>query len=106
MPTKKNKPNEEVVLIHNYILDVLMPRLESEAWCVLCVILRHASGWHTEGFELSDQELMKASGIDSMSTINQALQELVNENCIIRNNGNIYALSEKLLTACSEYESN
>ncbi len=67
-------PWEGFTLVHNVVLDEIMPRLSAEGWKVLCVALRQAQDpSSTAG--LSVEQFAQLAGIEELTTTGQAVQE-------------------------------
>lgn len=62
--------------IHNALLDVVMPEISSNAWKVLCFVIRQTDGWNRDEAGIGYTDLMKGTGIKSRATIAAVLEEL------------------------------
>jgi hypothetical protein len=90
---KPFKEADKFTMMHNYLFDVVMPRIKPNAWKVLCCIVRHTVGWLDRygnrklNDQLSYSQLRAKTGIASDQTLNVALTQLVKENLILRTSG-------------------
>lgn len=63
-------------LLHNALLDTIMPLISGNAWKLLCLVVRQTDGWNREEIGLSYRDLLKGMGVGSRSTVSSALTEL------------------------------
>ena len=77
--------------IHNYVFDVIMPRLSPNGWKVLCVAIRQTWGWaaetpleRREWDRISYSQFRKKAGIASDATVRRALKECLESGYILR----------------------
>jgi hypothetical protein len=73
-------PYQRLTLVHNNILDHIMPRLSAEGWKVLCAVLRHTQGHPglaPANGGMSAAQLGERTGIREATVLDGAIQECV-----------------------------
>ena len=78
-----DKPESQFCQLHNSIFDVIMHRLTSNEWKVLCAIFRKTRGWDKFEDDISYSQILGLTGIGSRSTISKALQGLIQKNMVV-----------------------
>lgn len=68
--------NDKVTLIHNVVLDEIMPTLSSDGWKVLCVALRAAHAG-SDAPALSLRQFVAGTGIEEPRSVESAIRECV-----------------------------
>jgi len=88
------------VPVNNLVLDLVLPRLSSNAVKVLLVIMRATVGWRKTSDRLSYSQIKLKTGIGSNATVSRALGELRRKGCVLRTDapggGFEYALNTEL----------
>lgn len=69
----------EYTQMHNYVLDVVMPRLSANGWKVLSFIIRQTRGWRRDESALTYDSIMAGTGIKSRVTVATVIDELLGE---------------------------
>ena len=93
-------PQKEFVQVHNYIFDVIMPRLKPNSFKVLMFIIRKTKGWGKDADRLSYSQLREGTGIASDQTLHKAIVDLCDLNYIsVENDGLLVANNYTLNTA-------
>ena len=87
---------------HNYLYDVVLPKISKNAWATLDFFIRQTDGWGDEEASLSYADIKRGTGIKSDGTISKVIRELISYNYIIVKPGentwepNRYALNADL----------
>ncbi len=63
-------------VLDNFILDRIMPNVSPTEWKVLCFIIRKTVGWHKDEDKLSISQIKDGTGINSRTTISNAVSNL------------------------------
>jgi phage replication O-like protein O len=84
-----DKPERNYTILHNTIFDEIMSKCTSAEWKVLCVILRKTRGWQKDSDFISYSQIRELSGIASNSTIQKAIDGLVEKELIILKVGDV-----------------
>jgi len=79
-------------MVHNYVIDHIMPDLSPNAWKVLCVAIRQTIGWQDEATESGRREsdvitysqFQRQTGIVSRGTLSRALKECLDKGYLLR----------------------
>jgi hypothetical protein len=89
-----NKPLDRppYTMVHNYVLDEMMPTLSPNAWKVLCVAIRQTLGWkdsetasgRKESDVISYSQFMSRTGIRGRATVSRAIGECLDAGCLLR----------------------
>jgi phage replication O-like protein O len=100
---RKLKPFEvgrgNFTMLHNALLDFVMPRLSGSEWKILCYIVRHTTGFQQASdrisysqiaagkFDVGGRQLDAGAGVKSSTTISEALKQLVAAGYIFKTSG-------------------
>ena len=103
------KPFENVdnkyTRVHNYVLDVLMPREQKSTLCVLLVAIRCTVGWQKDADRISLSQFEKRTGL-ARNTVIRALRNCLSQGYLLRfsdDAGNyLYTLNQDFETAAVE----
>jgi hypothetical protein len=79
-------------MVHNHVLDEIMPSLSPNAWKVLCVAIRQTLGWvddesptgRKQRDVISYSQFMEKTGIGSRATLARALSECLDRQVLRR----------------------
>jgi hypothetical protein len=74
--------------VHDALFDVVMPRLSGNEWKILCYILRQTRGWQRVTKEVSLRQIRQETGIGSLTTVQKAVDSLVDKEHIKATRGN------------------
>ncbi len=70
-------------IVHNIVIDKIMPTLTGAEFKILMTIIRQTVGWHREKDAISYQNFMDATGVGSASTVKKSLDQLKEKGLII-----------------------
>jgi phage replication O-like protein O len=83
----KIKPFEKqgnFTMVHNFVIDYMMPRLSANGFRVLIFAIRKTTGWQKEQDVISYSQFLKGTGIKSYHTISKAISELLDAEYLLR----------------------
>jgi len=79
-------------MVHNYVIDDMMPKLSPNAWKILTVAIRQTLGWADPDTEtgrkecdvISYSQFMEKTGIRGRSTVSRAINQCVEAGYLLR----------------------
>lgn len=84
-------------VVHDAILDRVMPKCPPNAWKVLCLIIRKTRGWKKGWDAISYSQIKEGTGIKGDPTVTDALKWLMKKNLVIRSEGEKWSASSYAL---------
>lgn len=83
------KPEQEFMMMHNSIVDTIMPLCSNTEFKVLIAIFRKTRGWDKDVDRISYSQLMEMTGIKSSATISKATTGLQKKGMIVMQSGDV-----------------
>lgn len=89
-------------MIHNYVLDEMMPALKPSTFKVLMLIIRKTKGWGKDADSISYSQLRDGTGIKSDATLSSAISELAELKYIVVDNDDKWSANNYKLNTTLE----
>lgn len=83
------KPEQEFMMMHNSIIDIIMPLCSNTEFKVLMAIFRKTRGWDKDVDRISYSQLMEMTGIKGSATISKAISGLQEKGMILMQSGDV-----------------
>jgi len=91
------KPEQEFMMVHNSVIDEIMPLCSASEFKILMAIFRKTRGWGKEIDRISYSQLMEMTGIKSVTTISNATSALQEKGMIVMVQGNVVTANSYML---------